>query len=254
MAARRRSSSVPKEKITEAELCAQFMDFVRRRSDWVCYPETAGFDVLLAAPTGEQLGIHAKLAFNVKVLQQAIPDSTRRYGCGSGPDYRGILVPENPCCDGHDLCEALGLICFYKSTYRRMDGAKEFHPSITDSNHWQFWNPERRCELPEYIPDVPAGASAPVRLTEWKVGALRILARMEVRGYVTRQDFRYCGIDYRRWAIPHLGWMKADSEGRYTRGPKVDFDKQHPVVYAKIVEETKEIIAAEIAAAVLGKK
>jgi hypothetical protein len=49
--------------------------------------------------------------------------------------------------------------------------------------------------LPSYAPDVIAGAFAPVRLTPWKIKALKIAAPIELR---TRADFKHLGLDPRR--------------------------------------------------------
>ena len=90
------------------------------------------------------------------------------------------------------------------------------------------------------VPDVIAGASGPVQLTKWKVAALRIIARMDLRGFVTRQDFREIQIDPRRWTGPG-GWsIPGAVPGQFARGPKLDFDRQHPVVYAAVLAEERK--------------
>jgi hypothetical protein len=123
-------------------------------------------------------------------------------------------------------------------------------PGLNECDHasggWHYWSPRKRCELPDFVPDVVAGASGPVQLTKWKVQALRLVARLEIRGHVTRQDFRTLGIDPRRWLGPQ-GWLQADPErpGEFTRGDALDFDRQHPTVYAQVLAETRaqEILA-----------
>lgn len=38
---------------TEAELCAAFIEWAKK--DWTCYPETAGWDILLVDKYGLQM-------------------------------------------------------------------------------------------------------------------------------------------------------------------------------------------------------
>lgn len=74
---------------TEAELCTAFIDWVKAENGkargrdtapvWTPYAETAGWDILLAADDGTQIGIEAKLKFNLKVLAQCLPSSWDNY-------------------------------------------------------------------------------------------------------------------------------------------------------------------------------
>ena len=76
---------VPRYK-TEAALCADFITWVKAESGtqrrfgagrspvWTPYAETAGWDILLVAADGTQIGVQAKLRFNLKVIAQSIPD------------------------------------------------------------------------------------------------------------------------------------------------------------------------------------
>ena len=89
--------------------------------------------------------------------------------------------------------------------------------------------------LPEYVPDVSAGASAPVQLTDWKIRAIKIAVLLEKRGFVTRSDFKGIGIDHRRWLAPN-DWLKIEN-GRYIAGRLPDFKAQHPKNYAEIVAD-----------------
>jgi hypothetical protein len=238
----------------EAALCADFIAWAKAEAGkfyrgvkvpvWTPYAETAGWDILLVAPDGTQIGVQAKLKFNMKVLAQSIPDGWRHWN-DTGPDYRAVLVPENDSTHAA-ICAALGLTMFH-STFR--DG---FAPGLDMiwGESWHYWSPRKRCELPEFVPDVVAGDSAPVQLTKWKIAALRIVATLECRGYVTRQDFRNYDLDSRRWTGPG-GWLVPRSEsmqhaGQYVRGPGLDFDQQHPVVYAQVFAEvTAKLAAAE---------
>ena len=85
---------------TEGALCEAFAEWARAEG-FTVYPETAGWDMLLVAADGHQLGIEAKLSLNLKVLAQALKGCT--YSAERGPDYRAILVPESH--DGvDDIC------------------------------------------------------------------------------------------------------------------------------------------------------
>jgi hypothetical protein len=240
---------------TEVALCADFIAWVKRSAGqrahgsgtipkWTPYAETAGWDILLAAEDGTQIGVQAKLKFNMKVLQQAVPECWDHWH-DRGPDYRAILVPEQD--SGQmNLCAALGLTMFWPTGPRWMDQRVDFNPGL-DMEHWNggwhYWSPRKRCELPEFVPDVQAGASAPVQLTKWKIAALRIVATLDVCGHVTRQDFKAHGVDPRRWTGPG-GWLVPRSErmqdaGQFIRGPGLDFDRQHPDVYAQVLAEVR---------------
>lgn len=249
---------------TEADLCADFIKWVQTtggKSDrgqkvpvWTPYAETAGWDILLVAEDGTQIGVQAKLKFNLKVISQTIPSAWDAWH-DTGPDYRAILVPEN---DGYveDICSALGITAFYARTGYHKE-KPDFHPLLgVDSwrASWHYWSPRKRCALPEFVPDVIAGASGPVQLTKWKVAALRLIARLELQGFLTSQDFRDLSIDPRRWTGPS-GWLVSGPvPGQWLRGPGLDIEKQHPVVYAQVLEEVRaKFIAAEPKRDLLGE-
>lgn len=237
----RREKPKPQFK-NEAELCAAFIRYAEASSDWVAYAETGGFDILFAAPDGAQLGVHAKMTFNAVLMKQAIP--SKHWYETEGPDYRAILMPgdRSDWSEVHDICTALGLLFFCN---RFGDGADTFDVRMLDREQWPVWSPEKRIKLPAYIPDVAAGASGPIRLTEWKIKALRLCAILEVRGYLERADFRRHDIyvDHRRWTGPN-GWLIC-RDGHYVRGEALNFDKQHPKVYSRILAEMRESLAAE---------
>ncbi len=152
-----------------------------------------------------------------------------------------MLLPDSPQDRFGEKLRLLGLLAFYGS---RFDD--EFHgATLGDRRGWSHWVPARRIELPAYVPDVPAGAPSPIRLTKWKVAALRIVALLEVRGYVTPQDFRDLAIDARRWRDPANGLLQLDAAGRYLRGEKLNFDRQHPRVYAEILAATQQELAEQ---------
>lgn len=240
---------------SEAELCADFIAWMKATAgkvgrwgvttpNWTAYAETAGWDILLVAEDGTQIGVQAKLRFNLKVLQQAVPDAWEAWH-RSGPDYRAVLVPELDHAYAN-LCSALGLVMF--APRGRFAGEEhaptQFSPGLDmdqgwNGMGWHYWSPEKRCELPAYVPDVVAGASGPVQLTKWKVAALQIVALLKLRGYVTRADFRELGIDPRRWTGPG-GWVvPGAAPGQWIRGNKLDFDRQHPEVFAQVLVDVE---------------
>ena len=243
---------------TEADLCAAFITWAKaeagRRSwgvetpAWTPYAETAGWDILLVGADGTQIGIQAKLKFNLKVIAQSIPERWAHWH-DVGPDYRAVLVPERDD-TAEQICAALGLMLFSPGRSGYGMQPDEFSPGLAmeHAQGWHYWSPRKRCELPEFVPDVPAGASGPVQLTKWKVAALRVVATLEVRGFVTREDFRRLQVDPRRWTGPS-GWLVAGAvPGRFVRGPDLDFDAQHPVVYAQVLAKVREQLAGEVVA------
>ena len=221
---------------TEADLCTAFNAWARKEG-WTPYPETGGWDVLLVAADGTQIGVQAKLKFNIKVLAQCLPE---HYQGISGPDFRAVLVPEL-ISEHRQIAGALGLQCIYPTHSGRV---QDFAPALNTGRHWDggwhYWNPAKRHPLPAYVPDVPAGASGPVQLTEWKIKALRVCAVLEVRGYVTRADFKHYGMDHRRWTGPG-GWLVAHEQpGAWKwKDGATGFGPAHPVVYPQILEEVR---------------
>lgn len=221
---------------TESALCACFSGWVKagggtRYAPWTVYPETGGFDLLLVDPEGRQLGIEAKLRMNAKVLVQALPS---RWQVDQGPDWRGILVPA---INGelNELATLHGLIVFTPhATWR---GGFDFNPMLLPSIYdaWFDFNPLKRCELPPMVPDLPAGVPSPVQMTPWKVGALKVLAHLEIHGSITAREVRACGVDSRRFCASD-GWLVSIGNGRWKRGRVPAFDAQHPAEFARFVE------------------
>lgn len=231
---------------TEAALCAEFSRWVRegggtRYEPWTVYPETGGFDLLLVDPHGRQLGVEAKLRLNAKVLVQALPS---RWSELDGPDWRGILVPA---ANGElaDLARLHGLVVF--TPYTQGGG---FDPQLyqAESVHdsWHDFNPAKRCDLPPMVPDLPAGVPSPVRLTPWKVGALKVLAHIEVHGGITAREVRAHGVDPRRFCASD-GWLTSLGGGRWARGSVPAFDQQHPAEYRLLLANLQDKPEAEAA-------
>ena len=235
---------------SEAEMCASFIEQAtaagrrRRSAEWIAYNETAGWDILLVRATdGFQIGIQAKLRLSMAVIAQAIEDESRwdwanEYG---GPDCRAILVPGYATENGATAITAyLGLtvIKVHKEERGRL---LSFSPSLPDetwdhtTKQWHERSPLKRCELPEYVPDVAAGMSGPVKLTDWKLRALRMMVLLEERP-VTRADFKALRIDPSRWMAAGYGWLvRAPDAPGFVPGPRLpDFRAQHPVVYEQV--------------------
>jgi hypothetical protein len=222
---------------SEVALCAAFIAALP--DGWTAYAETEGWDILLVRTAdGFQIGVQAKLRLNVDVVNQAIENGYSYHVAGPGPDCRAILVP--------DVAAAFDKICDYVGVtiIRMRDLAarglnprynSHFFPGLPKPNDlWEQWHemaPAKRYKLPEYVPDVAAGASAPLQLTDWKIRAIKIAVLLEERGFVDRLDFKYLQIDHRRWVAN--GWLKVEN-GRFLRDACPDFRTQHPLVYEKI--------------------
>lgn len=260
---------------TEAALCDCFLESLRAIGGWTAYPETAGFDILCVYDkTGHQLGIEAKLQLNAKVADQILPNHYA-WDDKQGPDFRAVIVP---CITDANagiakMLDILGVQvwtpdrdqrwsngpareidsfnfvrAFGRNTYRNCHGEvvnvdRRTHdtsagPLMEWDMAWHDWNPPKRCELPEIVPQVRAGVPAPLQLTPWKIGALRVLAELEVDGFVTAKSVRDCGVDARRFCASD-GWLESLGGGRWGRGRVPAFDQQHPEAYAEILAATK---------------
>lgn len=226
--------------------------------DWTPYAESSGWDILLVRNSdGFQIGIQAKLRMNTEVINQAIEDGRHYSADRSGPDCRAVLVPDGDAGAFSKICGFIGLTVirvYDPKPERRYFGSNpKFYPYLpTDEDNWDsgYWFeccPVKRHKLPEYVPDVNAGARAPTQLTHWKINAIKIAVTLEKRGYVTRHDFKAHQIDYRRW-IAADGWLKAVN-GRYVANRMPDFKGQHPVVYEQIAADAEKWMPP---AAVLG--
>lgn len=234
---------------TEREMCAAFIAAIDKRI-WIPYPETQGWDILLVRKTdGFQIGIQAKLKLNADVINQAIEDGYGAYW-SNGPDCRAVLVPWN--CTGRltKIASYIGVtvVRMYPGVNRprfNPDLPRDGDPSA-NSTDWFQTCPKKRHSLPEYVPDVPAGASAPVQLTNWKIAAIKIAVTLEKRGFVTRHDFSHIGLDHRRWTAPGNQWLQVEN-GHFVAGERLpDFKKQHPRVYTEIAADADDWMLKEL--------
>lgn len=225
---------------TEVALCAAFIAALPE--EWTAYAETGGWDILLVRNAdGFQIGVEAKLRVNVHVINQAI-EQHRWHATSPGPDCRAILVPEST--HGFGLiCDYVGLTIITMRAPSAYERRHRFSPQLPSeragyaswNDDWHEWCPVKRHPLPEYVPDVAAGSSAPVQLTDWKIRAMKIVITAEKRGYVTREDFRHVGIDHRRWLVPESQWLEnRDGVWRLKGGVPQGFRAQHPRVYGEI--------------------
>lgn len=232
---------------TEAELCAAFVATLP--VGWTAYNETAGYDILLAREDGLQVGVEAKLRLNPEVVVQA----SKEWGYSPltpSPDFRAVLVPA-----GHAqnhmsaICAMLGITVIIAmhpddDTETRYGWrSPPFRPALPILDSSMYWSgrehdwydrcPATRCALPDYIPDVGAGRSAPVSLTNWKIQAIKLLIILERRGYVTKADFKHVSIDPSRWT---RDWLERGSErGQFIAGKYTpDLKAQHPVNWVQI--------------------
>lgn len=244
---------------SEAMLC---LTFVRHLPpEWTAYPETAGFDLLLARKEdGVQIGIEAKLTLNAKVICQI------REGYWdvdqANPDFRAVLIPYGTAGSMEPICKMLGITVIQqmdKATFEGQHWLRESYkprlPAQGDiywgaQEEWYDWAPAKRITLPEYVPDVVGGHSAPVKLTSWKIKAIKIAVLVETRGYVTRADFKALQIDHRRWLDPWVKWLQQGEErGTYVAGPRLgDFKAQHPKNYEEIKADIEKWRPKDLAA------
>lgn len=246
---------------SEAMLCSSFAAAAGEQ-DWTVYPETSGWDLLLVK--GEvQIGIEAKLRPSLHLLAQAYeragldePSCRKR-----GPNYVGLLVPER---DGELEMLARGFgfgvitpdVRGAWSSQRagcmeEVEARRVTWPDLDKRiSHWQPQHFEKPAWLPPVVPTVAAGVPSPICLTEWKVRALRLLALLEVRGWVTIADLRHYGLApswwYHRWLVP------GEVKGRWVRRPGVILAQdQHPEAFAEMVERAR---CDAVADAVGGKR
>lgn len=227
---------------TEAELCAEFLDWVDPRV-WTAYPETEGWDILLVRPAdGFQIGIEAKLRLNAAVVTQAIEQYGAYQAVAPGPDCRAVLVPASS--GFKTICKYLGIVIVtpsYRSSFRARKGRWEFTPRLPDQAgrfdgaDWPEWCPAKRHALPAYVPDSTAGTPSPVQLTEWKIKAIKLAVIVERRGFALRADFKHLNLDHRRWIDGD--WLIATPSGLIPGGTFPDLKAQHPRNYAEIAAD-----------------
>ncbi|MBS4018753.1 MAG: hypothetical protein KGZ68_11000 [Dechloromonas sp.] len=243
----------------EVDLCAAFLAEVERQSSkrhaaqdrWTAYAETAGFDIVLVRKAdGVQIGIEAKLTLNTAVVSQALQGSDSWRKGVDGPDYRAVLVPEDATKGLAVFCRPIGLTVLTCGVPRKHVESRLFDPPLPrvddpydyfSDEYWHQWCPVHRLPLPEYVPDVAAGASGPIALTTWKIKAIKIAILLEERP-VTRADFKYLDLSPTRWMTPAIAWLVPAPGARgYVAGPYLpDFKAQHPRAYDEILADKEK--------------
>ena len=225
----------------ETDLCAAFVAAVPE--EWSVYPETGGFDLLLVRKAdGFQIGIEAKLRLNAKVITQAAEGNSAWNVASPGPDCRAVLIPAGVSLDFAPVCALLGItVIKVRDTAEAYGSAFDPRLPSTDYDYytrrWFERAPDSRIELPDYVPDVIAGDSAPVALTPWKIKAIKLVVTMQKRGFVTRKDFRHFDLSMSRWIDPYARWLVPGGAG-WIAGPYLpDFEKQHPVNFGQIAAD-----------------
>ncbi len=241
---------------TEEMLCKLFVQDMEKLG-WTVYPESGGFDLLLVwEPTGHQLGVEAKLSLNAKVVDQIIPDDFSSFvtRAPAGPDFRAVIVPSLTDAS-QGLAKALRVLGIQVWDVQESGGKLSFHPSVcryTQRAQWEqadmpsywdaYWhdfNPLERCPLPQFKPTVRAGVPAPILLSPWKVGALKVMADLQLDGFVTAHSVRQHGIDPRRFCSSD-GWLRPLGNGKWGAGTAPRFDLQHPQEFAAVLELARQ--------------
>ena len=230
---------------SETEMCASFIRAVP--TTWTIYPETGDFDIILSRnEDGFQIGIEAKLSLNAKVILQ-VAESMNTYDLTSpAPDCRAVLVPrKEKYGELGTICKFLGITVIGVRNPCSETWSEPFTPSLPrlsnaySEDSWFERAPSKRIKLPEYIPDVPAGCSSPIKLTRWKVGAIRLSIILEKRGYLRREDFKTFQVNMQTWIQNH--WLKREITGELIKDNCFpDFRKQHPKNYAEIEDDYEQ--------------
>lgn len=244
---------------SEAELCDIFMKEFNAIDGWSCYPEAAGFDILVVHQDGRQIGVEAKMQLNAKVADQILPDRYEFYG-RPGPDYRLVIVSKITDASRGivKMLDQLGVKVMvpreswntqlqrhYSFDLRQnlieASGRQPYHYDICTFD----WNPPERCQVPVMVTSLRAGIPCPVRLTPWKEKALMVLAQLRSQGFITAKQISSHGVGVTAWTQApgsKPAWLAKGTE----RGTWIEtehlpaFDKQHPEVYALAVSQFEE--------------
>ena len=246
---------------TEAALCQAFLRGMP--PEWLPYPETAGWDILLVHRVGGwQIGVEAKLTLNAKVICQAINGRRR----DQGPDFRAVLVGK-VVAENAEIAKAIGLTVITPRSEKsyphfgpyEKEGPRipQFYPPLPEAETltrigtwWSDWDrepwfdcfPIHRHKLPDYVPEVACGVSSFMILSDWKIKAMRVCVWVEKHQIITRAQFKKLGIDPSRWMNGH--WLAAgDNRGDWVAGksfPANQMRLEHPNIYEKIEADYPE--------------
>jgi hypothetical protein len=251
-----------REIAKESDLCAAFIQEFNAVPGWVCYPETAGFDILVVHESGRQIGVEAKLTLNAKVADQILPEWHHEFYGKSGPDHRLVIVAKITDANAGiaKMLERLGVTVLSPGKSSDMQGeyftfGLDHRLLHRDKSHTYFmherlfdWWPSERCKVPMMVPNLPAGVPAPIKLTPWKESALKVIALMRRQGFITSKQITAHGIGITSWTQSpgsKPAWLaRGTVRGQWVESEHLPaFDKQHPEVYALAVT----MVAAELA-------
>lgn len=241
------------EKIAkEADLCALFIQEFNKLPGWTCYPEAAGFDILVVHTDGRQIGVEAKLSLNAKVADQILPRAGEEYYCRPGPDYRMVIVSKitDASAGIAKMLDHLGVRVLqtyldqgrYRFRLEHQVLEAKGRTSWYSEQYLFDWNPPERCQVPIMVTNLPAGVPAPVRLTPWKESALKVMAQLRSQGFITAKQIAAHGVGITAWTQPASSTKPSWLAKGAVRGTWIEtehlpaFDKQHPEVYALAVE------------------
>lgn len=240
---------------SEAEMMANFILYAEA-SGYDCYSETNDYDLyLVCKETGYQIGVEGKQSFNAKVIDQA---SIEKAYSSISPDFVCCLVPEGGKEDLISIANKLNVTIIRskgklignpelnqcKSVKYKGSTVQAFLPSLPNfkinnywiNNKWFDLCPIKRHSIPDYKPDVISGSKSPLKLTSWKIKAIKICCVLKTRGYVIPKDFKELKIHQSLWG--QRGWIvKGKKRGEWIEGELPDFEKQHPVNYKEIFND-----------------
>ncbi len=179
---------------------------------------------------GTQIGVEAKLKPNLQVIFQAMPQSLQ----APGPHHYVILVPWAPA-EYIDLVGRLKIGLIHAAHFEMKRFFKAFryrHEHVSP------------CWVPDVeVKGMKAGIRAPLQLTKWKLGSVKLGLLGTERGYLTLHDFKEHDIQIQRWIAS--GWLEADgkviSNGRKVTKYLIMEDKNPPHLrYHDVAEALKE--------------
>ncbi|MBG4980368.1 hypothetical protein GHV66_07310 [Pseudomonas aeruginosa] len=239
---------------SERDLCAAFIKEFNQVPGWTCYPETAGFDVLVVHEDGRQIGVEAKLKLNAKVADQILPGSWQDRWGKDGPDHRMVIVGTiTDASRGISrMLQMLGVSVLEARMVPRQTASGFVDGPTFGLRHWPSssddipfdWNPPERCQVPCIVPDVPAGVPSPLRLTPWKEKAMRVIATMRQQGFITAKQIAEHGVCSTSWTRGAKPWLRPGAvRGQWVETENMPaIDQQHPEAYAQILlaAESKE--------------
>lgn len=245
------ASRVERESIKqESELCDLFIREFNAIAGWTCYPEAAGFDVLVVHAGGRQIGVEAKLALNAKVADQILPSFGDEFHGRPGPDHRLVIVSKitDASAGIAKMLSRLGVKVLlprqqwlqtgYEWTFDLNSQLLCYETGSSHFGHERLfdWSPEERCRVPSIVETRPAGVPSPISLTPWKESALKIVALMRTQGFVTIKQIASFGISTTKWIQPSgekPAWLaKGAVRGQWVETHYMPaFDRLHPEMY-----------------------